>query len=194
MALPRWIGRALLWVSVCGVLALAAVRVAPRLGGEFALGCEERRGDACFRNGEFQEAETCWHRILTARPGLKSVRNKLAVICMRGGRYDEAGVLLREGLAQAPKESSFHYNLALLAYMQDDFDGALRSLATVQTINPHHGEVHYMKGVIFEAQGRHELAQQEFVRELNVDPATPEAWVRLGVLPPGSRIRSWVQK
>ena len=194
MGIPRWICRALLGVSVCSVLALAAVRIVPQFGRDVALAREERRGDRRFRSGELQEAERCWRQVLVARPDQKTVRNKLAVVCMQAARYAEARDILEAGLLRHARESSFHYNLALLAYMQNDFEAALSALDKVLAINPYHGEVHYIKGMILEAQGKHELAQEEFIRELNVDPATPEAWVKLGVLPPGSRMRSWIQR
>jgi Flp pilus assembly protein TadD len=42
-----------------------------------------------------------------------------------------------------------------------------------------HSEVHFLKGAIFQQMGREDEARAEFIRELNVDPVTPEAWAEV---------------
>jgi len=178
---------------VAVAIIFAVMQALPRWGTAVRLHREERRGDIHFQKGESAEAEACWRRILAERPRHVSARNKLAVIRMQYGEFERARELLDEGLRLLPLEVSFHYNMGLALYMASDYDGALVALDRVVRANPEHGKVHFLKGVIYEAQGRHDLAQEEFVQELNVDPATPDAWVKLGVLP-GAEVKSWLMK
>ena len=64
--------------------------------------------------------------------------------------------------------------------MEGDYPDALASLSEVERISPGHAKVHFLKGVIYDKLGLDELARKEFVEELNLDPATPAAWARLG--------------
>jgi len=170
------------------VLGLVLARVAPVYGRHSAFAQVARRGDLCFQAGQHAEAEACWRLVLDAEPGSVSVRNRLVVLCLNSGRFDEAGRLLAVGIEQRPTVSSFRYNLALLRFMEGRYDDALASAREVERLSPMHGEIHFLKGVIYEKLGETDLAQKEFIQELNVDPATPEAWVKIGVLPAGAHV------
>lgn len=185
---PRWWLLALLALSVL----LGIARILPQVRENARLARHEHAGDEHFRKGEGAAAEARWRAVLDARPRAPGTRNKLAIVCMQQERFDEARDLLREGLRLRPRETSFRYNLALLACMEQDFDTALTTLDAVEKTNPGHGRLHYLKGVILEAQGKHDLAQEEFVKELNSDPATPQAWIKLGVLSEDAHTRTWM--
>lgn len=154
----------------------------------------EKRGDVLFRTGDSAGAQRCWEQVLADRPASASARNKLAILCMQVAHYAEARVLLEEGIRLNANVSSFHFNQGLLEYMDGRHDAALRALAEAERLGPGQSNVHYVKGVIYEALGQKDLARREFVEELNVDPATPRAWVQLGVLPEGSQIMTWLRK
>ena len=159
--------------------ALSAVALAPAWRRENDLRATETQGDEAFRAGGIEQARALWEQVLDTNPERPGPRNKLAVVHMNAGRFDEARALLETGTSLIPRNTSFHYNLGLLHAMRRDYDAALASLAEVERLVPQHGEVHFLKGVIYEKLGRDDLAEQEFIRELNVDPATPEAWARV---------------
>ncbi len=170
--------------GVLGALAVSGVVWAlwccsPQAREAAALGRLERDGDLHFQKAENRKAERCWRAVLERNLESVSARNKLAVICMQEGRFEEASGLLAAGIRRAPQEVSYHFNAGLLCYMQTDYEGALDALSEVERLHSAHGEVHYLKGAIYEALGQSEQAQREFVKELNVDPATPEAWAKL---------------
>jgi len=156
-----------------GVLILLAL---PELRSRWELDRLESQGDRCFRAGDAVGAEVAWVNVLAADPGRAGTRNRLAVLYMNEGRFDDSEELLLEGVAGAPRVVSFQYNLGLLYYMQHRHDEALVCLDNVLAKSPLHSEVHFLKGAIFQQLGREEEARAEFIRELNVDPATPEAW------------------
>jgi Flp pilus assembly protein TadD len=166
----------------CGFLAagLAAggllVLAWPAIRTVSALAAMEEGGDRRFRAGDMAGAETAWREVLAARPDRASARNKLSVVLIQCGRYEDAGNLLTEGIGRQPNVASYSYNLGLLRAMQGRYHEALPALDRVLELNPSHSEVHFLKGVMYQAMGRDEEAKMEFIRELNVDPATPEAW------------------
>lgn len=156
-----------------GFLILLAL---PEMRSDWELGRLEDQGDRCFRAGDADGAESAWVDVLTADPDRGSARNRLAVLYMNESRFEDAETLLRAGIAGAPRMISFQYNLGLLYYMQHRHDEALDCLDNVLARSPQHSEVHFLKGAIFQQMGREEEAKAEFIRELNVDPVTPEAW------------------
>lgn len=162
------------------LLTLVVERKVPEWGRKAALAETERRGDLCFQKGKTKAAEGCWRPVLQELPGAVSVRNKLAVLWMNGGRFKDAREILEEGIRKAPETASFHYNIGLLCYMEGDYRNALASLSEVERISPGHAKVHFLKGVIYDELGLDELARKEFIKELNLDPATTAAWARLG--------------
>jgi len=179
------------WLSAVvlgGALALgfAAARLAPAWASTLALSRLERQGDTWFQQGDAHQAQRLWQTVLDKHPGAVGARNKLAVLAMREGRYAEAEQCLAAGIERAPKTVSFHFNLGLVKYMQGERQDALAALAEVERLYPDHGKVHLLKGVIFDELGEHDRARDEFVKELNLDPATPAAWTRLEVGPTAS--------
>ena len=180
--------RSLRWVWAAAALLLVVLAVArkgPEWRRSMALASVERQGDLYFQQGDIERSEACWREVLRERAESPSARNKLAVLCMKEGRFTEARRLLEEGIRTFSAQTvSFHFNLALLQYMEGDFHGALASLAEVERIHPGHGDVYFLKGVIYEQLGLDELAQEAFIEQLNVDPATPAAWSRVLDLSP----------
>jgi Flp pilus assembly protein TadD len=173
------------WAAVaCACLLVGVVWVRarrPESRERRALRRLERRGDLSFQAGRSAEAEAHWVRVLEADPDAAAARNKLAVLCINGGRPDEAGQLLEEGIRRAPGNAAFHYNLGLLRATSGDYPAALESLRRVERLNPGHGRIHLLMGMIYEKMGLEDEARREFVAELNVDPATPAAWAGLGL-------------
>lgn len=166
-------------VVILLLITCVVTRKAPRWARNHELAVIERRGDRAFQEANNATSESCWRLVLEERPDSTSARNKLAILCMKENRFAEARKLLREGIRRAPKTVSFRFNLGQLHYMTGDFRGALSSLGEVEQLNPGHGNVHFLKGVIYERLGEEELARKEFVKELNNDPATLAAWARL---------------
>jgi len=184
---------ALLAAVVVAGLACLVIRGIPELRQCVGERKAERRGDILFQRGRAGEAEELWAGILKGNPGAATVRNKMAILRMNSGRFDEAAGLLAEGMEISPKAYAFHFNMGLLRHMQGRYDEALASLSEVERLCPGHGEVHYVKGLIYKEQGLADLAQEQFIKELNIDPATPAAWAQ--VVPninPEPR-RSWLR-
>jgi tetratricopeptide (TPR) repeat protein len=163
-------------VLALGVLFLLAL---PELQSGWALARLEAKGDRCFRAGEADCAEEVWREILAADPDRASARNRLVILYLNESRFEEAEKLLQNGIARSPRITSFQYNLGLLYYMQQRHDEALACLDEVLERSPMHSEVHFLKGAIFQQMGREDEARAEFIRELNVDPVTPEAWAEV---------------
>ena len=179
-----------MWITAAGLLlalAAGAARLAPAFGRNLALDGLERRGDLCFQRGAAAEAEALWQVVLSETPRSVSARNKLAILKMQKGALTEAQQILAAGVAMLPKEASFQYNLALVHHMRRDWPAALAALAVLERLNPDHNRMHYLKGVVLDELGQHDLAAKEFVKELNVNPAALGAWARLGALP-GARV------
>lgn len=190
------IRRALVWTGI-GVAAVALGTllhtIAPQWGHRLAFAPAVTRGDAYFQQNDNARAVACWQVALDALPDARTVRNKLVVLHMNEGRFDTAGALLEEGLRRRPRTVSFLYNLALLRTMQGRLTEALAAAEQVEAINPMHGEIHFLKGTIYEKLGQNDLARQEFIHELNVDPATPEAWRKLLTSEDGAAMALTVQ-
>ena len=178
-SLRRRVGLAAAGLTLAAAVAL--LMADPRLRRAVALSRTEREGDLLFQKGDLAGAEACWRPVLAARPLAESARNKLAVVCIQQDRFEEARALLDDGIRRQPSVTSYHFNLGLLRHMEGDPAGALQALARVEALNPGHGDLHYLKGLAYERLGESGKANAEFVKQLNVDPATPRAWARLGV-------------
>ena len=184
VALMRW--RWFWWGALAVTLLLPAggfYVVAPRVGELAALSEIERAGDLAFQRNDDSGADVRWRFVLGERPGRMSVRNKLAVLEMRSGRYEKARALLEKGIELSPEIPSYHFNLAVLDTMKGDLHGALASLDRVESLNPMQADVHFLKGVIYERLGQREQAQKEFIKQLNCDPDTPAVWARAADFP-----------
>lgn len=175
-------------VSAAVLLGLLAVWKAPDWKRRMRLAAIERRGDLAFQNGDLELSERCWQQVLGTNPRSAGALNKLAVLRMNACQYTKAKRLLEEGVRRIPGEASFRYNLGLLCYMEGSLDEALAHLDEVERMNPGHGHVHFLKGMIWTRLGKAEAAKKEFIRQLNVDPATPAAWAQVTDVSPEPRL------
>jgi len=56
---------------------------------------------------------------------------------------------------------------------------ALKNLNYVEMLEPNYANVHYLRGVIYERMGLKKEANQEYIKEVNINPRSIHAWRKL---------------
>jgi tetratricopeptide (TPR) repeat protein len=81
--------------------------------------------------------------------------------------------LLREVLAEDPKNEFALYNMGMLAIQSAQYDRAIERLEELKAVNPSHIQGALMLGVAYANKGNKEKARQQFelVKTLDKDPA-----------------------
>lgn len=81
--------------------------------------------------------------------------------------------LLREVLAQDPKNEFALFNTGMLAIQSRQYDRAIERLEELKTVNPNHVQGALLLGIAYQNKGNKEKARQQFelVKTLDKDPA-----------------------
>lgn len=91
--------------------------------------------------------------------------------------------LLREVLAEDPKNQSALFNLGMLSVQSGQYDRAIERLNDLIAINPGHVQAQLLLGVSYMNKGDKKLAREQFekVKQLDTDPAvqaTADAYLK----------------
>lgn len=96
------------------------------------------------------------------------------------GRFDEAAALLREVLAERPRDATAHFYLGFVLLSMDRPAAALEQFRNVTEIDPDHDQAYLRAGIVLAFSGRDEEALQQFQRaaEARASPEAFERWAR----------------
>src|SRR5262249_34917296 len=121
-------------------------------------------------------AERIYRSAVAAFPESLSARYALGLYLTRGERVDEAFALFDSGLAAHPDDLNALYQIgrtgALSGKQLDRAEQALKTfLAAPQRENtPRPVSAHWRLGMVYEKQGRKDLAAEEYRKSLAIDP------------------------
>ena len=104
---------------------------------------------------------------------------KLTLCCIADKNYGEARKWAVAGLTKFPGCANLSFNLALLDYYDTRYGESLRRLDDVLRTNGYYPNAHYLKGLVYEAQGDAASAKKEYVAEVNINPGSVRAWEKL---------------
>lgn len=122
------------------------------------------------RNGQYDEAEALYRRILEAAPDYADALHFLALLMRQRKRRDEALDLMRRAVAAAPDYASAHNNLANLLCEQGNLEEAAGHLLRALDLQPDDPRALNNLGNVARAAGQTEEAVRCFERAIEVAP------------------------
>lgn len=85
-----------------------------------------QQGYVAYEQGDIPAAIEAWGHAAELNPADAATVNNLALLLKQKNRFDEAAVLLEQGLKLSPKVAELHYNLAVISELYLlDLDKAL---------------------------------------------------------------------
>ncbi len=152
----------------------------PRSSPEMQLYRREiQQAETAARDGEMDGAVTHWKKALELNPGAVELYHKMGIVSIGKREFGKAAALYEEALRRSPQTADFHYHLALARLGEEDYQGCLSSMDETLSINAYYPRAHYVKGIVYEQTGRQEQAEEEFIAEINVDPGSRLAWLKV---------------
>jgi outer membrane protein len=81
--------------------------------------------------------------------------------------------MMREVLAEDPKNEFALYNMGMLSIQSGQYDRAVEHLEKLTSVNPNHTQGQLLLGVAYMNKGNKDKARQQFelVKKLDKDPA-----------------------
>ena len=142
---------------------------------------EEQRALALINQGQPQEAEAIYRRLI--QQGVRSHRvfGNLGAVCIMQGRSEEAITFLREALAIKPDFPDALANLGIALKNQGDLDAAVASCRQVLDLKPNDPEALANLGDALRKQGDLDAAVASYRQALDLKPNDPEALFNLGI-------------
>lgn len=125
------------------------------------------------RQEQLAEKARAWLGKVTATDSKNlEAKTKIAMTYFTSNPPQGVG-LLREVLAEDPKNEFALYNMGMLAVQSGQYDRAIERLEELKAVNPNHVQGALMLGVAYANKGNKDKARQQFelVKTLDKDPA-----------------------
>ncbi len=142
---------------------------------------EYRRGEQALAAGRSAEAVEALRAALRLDPGYVQVRQALLRQLLEARKFDEAIVLLREGLELQPAQTGWAMSLARLQLEQGDAAAADRTLALSQAYAENNADYAGFQGHLKTQQGAHRQAASHYLRATRLAPQEGRWWLGLGL-------------
>lgn len=137
---------------------------------------QEKKGDVLFQKGARDQAVLCWRRAITLSPKRPSPYEKISAYYLLEARWPEARSVLEDGLTQLPSCVNLYFNLGLSYYFSGDYTRAKENFERVVRLNSYYPDAHYFLGLIYRKENLPDEEKKEFIREVNLNPASRGAW------------------
>ena len=131
-------------------------------------------------NGDIQQAQTQYQRILQAKPGQPEALHGLGIIAFQLKEYDTAGNLIGKAIENKPTVPQFHYNLGLVFISLKRQERAIQAFQKAIEINPDYAEAYYNLGLALKKQQQFEKAVLNFKHVIKLTPDDADAYYNLG--------------
>ena len=139
----------------------------------------EQKGNLLFQKGEPDLAVLTWYRSIALVPQRPTPYEKISAYYLLKGQWAEAQKVIENGLTRLPSCANLYFNLGLSCYLSGDYRRAKESFEKVATLDSYYPDVHYLLGLIYHKEGREDEAKKEFIREVNLNPASRGAWKKI---------------
>lgn len=134
------------------------------------------------RQGQLDQAELIYRRILDESPQHPDVLHLLGVIAHQRGDFPRAVKLIRQAVALAPQAGAYYCNLAEACRMAGDAVSATAAARKAIELQPQSADAHNHLGLALQVQGQSAEAAAEFRRAVELRPAFALAHNNLGSL------------
>ena len=134
-------------------------------------GTEFMLGNCYLRQNALSQAIQCFSELASAAPSVESLNN-LAVAYLRNGELSLAEQNLRAARNLSAIDPTVALNLSILRHLQNDDRSAQEVIEEALRLNPSHGILHLMLGLVLNSQEQGERAHAalERARGLGVAP------------------------
>ncbi|MBN8576513.1 MAG: tetratricopeptide repeat protein [Cytophagales bacterium] len=118
------------------------------------------------------QTRTWLGKVIAVEPSNLEAKTKIAMTYFTSNPPQGVS-LLREVLAEDPKNEFALYNMGMLAIQSRQFDRAIERLEELRTVNPNHIQGALLLGIAYQNKGLKDKARQQFelVKKLDPDPA-----------------------
>ena len=119
-----------------------------------------------------EQTRTWLGKTIEADPKNLEAKTKVAMTYFTSNPPKGVG-LLREVLAEDPKNEFALYNMGMLGIQSRQYDRAIERLEELKAVNPNHIQGALMLGIAYQNKGLKDKARQQFelVKKLDKDPA-----------------------
>src|SRR5690606_14379853 len=107
-------------------------------------------------------AQSHYNKVLEKNPNHLEVKTKLAMTYLTTTNPMQAIGMLREVLAQDPKNETALYNMGMLSIQSGQHDRAVERLEQLVEINPNHTQGHLLLGIAYMNTGAKGKAREQF--------------------------------
>lgn len=129
--------------------------------------------------GHTEDAISLYHEVLQAEPGNHAARSNLAALLLETDRLDEALAVL-DATSTAPVPRELRNNLAYALFRAGELDRARLLLEELLIEDAEDTVARNHLGLVYQAQGDHEGAIDQFLRLTREHPTMMPAWNNLG--------------
>jgi len=132
-------------------------------------------GYAQYEAGYWEEAEKSYLEARKLSPDTAWIDYFLGLVYYQQGKLPKAAAAFSEVIKAYPDSLLPRYQLALVRYREGKNNQALGELDQVKRLDPYLADAYTLTGKIYEAEGKRELARQNFLRALELNPLDEEA-------------------
>lgn len=134
------------------------------------------------KNGQLDDAEGLYRKILDAAPEHPDVLHYSGVLAHQQGRNEQAVALIEQSLRIQPDQPDCYSNLGIVFKAQGKLDEAIAAYQQALALSPEHANAHNNLGVLFKAQGKTVEAEAAYRTAIRLNPEHADAYNNLGIL------------
>jgi tetratricopeptide (TPR) repeat protein len=120
-----------------------------------------------------EKAREYYQKVLDRNPGILEAKTKMAMTYVTTANPMQGILLLREVLAEDPKNEPALFNLGILSMRSGQYDKAIDRFQQIIRLNPDNTQAQFYLGVSYFETGKKEEARKVFtlVKQKETDPA-----------------------
>jgi tetratricopeptide (TPR) repeat protein len=127
-------------------------------------------GDAYWRQGDLDNAESTWRRVLAMNPNLMGVYNGLGLVASKRQQYEEAKGFFQRAVQLMPSEAEPHLNLGDMYLKMGQRGLAEPQLRAAVALSPLNIRARNTLGQLLVETGRQEEAEEQFRASVRSGP------------------------
>ena len=135
---------------------------------------------ALHQNGEREDAEKLYRRILEVEPDQPDALNFLGVLTFQQGDAGEAIRLIRRSIEVAPDLADARNNLGNILRSQGQLEEACQEYQRAVELDPENAGSRHNYACALTAEGRYEKALEHFLKAIDLIPQHTDAYRRAG--------------
>lgn len=140
------------------------------------------KGVQLAENDHFEEATSCFKKVLELKPNHPTAHYNLGVIYDEKVMPPEAMAAYRKAIQIDPRSYEAWYKLGMLEGLEGNDAEAMRCFQEVIKVEPKHQGAHYNLAVLYNERGDQHKAIEEYKKTIELNPENYQALNNLGLL------------